>query len=303
VIEDELRTLLSDRAAAVPDTTTRVRDVHARISGIRRHRAAGIAVALVLLALAGVALLRLPGRPETLPPAAPAGPYFSDDGESAAVPGYGGSNYFAFTGAAGWSFATQFSGLRHVIVARCERPGDLTLRGLTDAGSEATLSCRVPVGDHYEGALPLAPDATPSRPDGGPVSTTVDLTPGSGGRWNVGVLEPLFPDRITPADVPDSLLDGFTSPAGGPITVTVPGNFRYTRRVTVVAQCVRGVQLAVTVAGRRAGLVDCAAGRPVVYGVVYGSVSDPSLVAFQRVRLDFRQVAGPSGQWAVVGVE
>ena len=33
MIEDDLRTLLSDRAGAVPDNATRVRDVHARISG------------------------------------------------------------------------------------------------------------------------------------------------------------------------------------------------------------------------------------------------------------------------------
>ena len=153
MIEDELRDLLTARADAVVDNPDRLTEVRSRVAGIRRRRAVGGALVLAVLALAAVTVTRLPGAPATLPAGAPAGPYFDDDGTARAVPGYRGSGYFTFTGAAQWSLSVPVPQLAHVIVARCEHRGDLDLG---DGGPEQRLSCRVPVGDHYEGALVLA---------------------------------------------------------------------------------------------------------------------------------------------------
>ncbi len=73
VIENELRTLLAERAGAVAaDNPARSREVRSRVAGIRRRRAAGAALALVLLA-AGRAHARAgcPGKPPTLPAGRP----------------------------------------------------------------------------------------------------------------------------------------------------------------------------------------------------------------------------------------
>jgi hypothetical protein len=170
VIENELRDLLTERAGSVAENPARVREVHARIGGIRRRRAAGAALALVLVALAGLALTRLPGKPETLPAGVPSGPYFDEDGGPLTVPGYRGSAYFMFSGDDSWSALVPFPWLPHVIVARCQHRGDL---GLGDPGvAERRLSCRVPVGDHFEGAL-----LSPAGGNAGP--SEVSLRPGS----------------------------------------------------------------------------------------------------------------------------
>ncbi|HST64721.1 MAG TPA: hypothetical protein VLM05_06000, partial [Mycobacteriales bacterium] len=71
MIED-LRTLLAAHAEELPDNPTRVSDVHARISGIRRRRTVAATLALALIVAAGVLFTRLPGKPETLPVGVPA---------------------------------------------------------------------------------------------------------------------------------------------------------------------------------------------------------------------------------------
>ena len=115
MIENELRDLLTARADSVRDNPSRGREVHARVGRIRRRRVAGAALVLVVVALAGALITRLPGRPQTLPAGVPAGPYFSDDGTSRAVPGYRGSGYFTFAGDAIWSYNNPFPMLPEVI--------------------------------------------------------------------------------------------------------------------------------------------------------------------------------------------
>ena len=141
-------------------------------------------------------------------------------------------------------------------MARCAERGDLTLADLTGPGSAPTLSCRVPVGDHYEGALLLDRQRVVGAARDSTV-VTVGLRPGSGGAWAVGLLEPLFPDRIRPANVRGSRLDGFTSPGGGRIPVTVPSDCRLPRALFVTVVCVRDVRLELTLDGRAAGVVVC----------------------------------------------
>jgi hypothetical protein len=138
-----------------------VAEVRSRVGAIRRRRTAGAALALVLLAAAGLTLARLPGKPATLPAGVPAGPYFDDAGTPRSVAGYRGASYFPFSGPTTWSLPVRPFVERIVVVARCAERGDLTLADLTGPGSTPTLSCRVPVGDHYEGALLLDPGAPP----------------------------------------------------------------------------------------------------------------------------------------------
>src|SRR5215207_7689880 len=79
--EDDLRSLLTEQVDDLPHNGRRVADVRHRIAVIRRRRAAGVALALVLIALAGAALIdRLPGRPDALPTGVPARPSLQDDG-------------------------------------------------------------------------------------------------------------------------------------------------------------------------------------------------------------------------------
>lgn len=299
--ENSLRELLAARAATVSDNPARLREVHGRITGIRRRRTAGTALALVLLALAGALLTRLPGRPETLPAGVPAGPYFGDDGDSRTVPGYRGSGYFAFDGDAVWSYAVPVPGLPKVIVVGCENRGDLTLRGL---GDDRRISCRVPAGDHYEGALPLPLPVRPSGPlYASNASIDVHVEPGTPGRWHVGVLQPLFLDRLTANDL-RGLLSGYEP---GSIDLIVPSTFQQSRTLVVTAECVRGVQLEIRISGRPAGTLDCVERNVVFGGLVQMKIGDPvvtqlGLRPLQHVLIEFRQVAGPPKQWGIVGV-
>jgi hypothetical protein len=305
VIENELRTLLAERAGTVAaDHPTRVPEVRSRVDGIRRRRTAGAALALVLLAAAGLALARLPGKPVTLPAGVPAGPYFDDAGTPRTVTGYRGVSYVPFTGPATWSLPVRPFVERIVVVARCAERGDLTLADLTGPGSTSTLSCRVPVGDHYEGALLLDPGRVAGAGHD-TTAVTVRLRPGSGGGWTVGLLEPLFPDRISPGNVPGSQLDGFTSPGGGRIQVTVPSDFRFSRGLFVTVVCVRDVRLQLTLDGLAAGTVVCDDANVKQYGLVEFAIREPVVAGLrggQRVSLDVRSVGRRTDQWAVLSV-
>jgi hypothetical protein len=300
VIEDELRDLLTDRAASVPDNPTRTREVHARVGRIRRRRVAGAALVLVLVALAGALLTRLPGRPETLPAGVPAGPYFSDDGTSRAVPGYRGSGYFTFGGDAVWSYNAPFPMLPVVIMVGCESRGDLTLRGL---GDDRRISCRVPVGDHYEGAL-LLPARFVGVLSKADVPVDVRVQPDSPGRWHVGVLQPLLPDRLTADDL-RGVLSGYEP---GRIDMFVPSYFGQSRTLAVFAECVRGVKLEIRISGRPAGTLDCADRNVNDDGLVEHQIGEPDVTRLglrplQHILVDFRQVAGPPKQWAIISVD
>jgi hypothetical protein len=182
-----------------------------------------------------------------------------------------------------------------VVVARCEHPGDLQLG---DRGAEWRLSCRVPVGDHYEGALVLSAGT-------GPGSGDVAVRPGSGGSWTVGVLQPLFPDRITAGNVPGALLDGFGSPGGGRVTVTLPSTVDTAATAGVVAVCVRGVRLELTLGGWPLVEISCddahAAGPGLVTAQVpAGTVRTLRLRGLQRVTIDVRSVGRQTEQWAII---
>jgi hypothetical protein len=312
VIEHDLRSLLAERAESVPDNPTRLSEVRSRVATTRRRRAAGAAFALVLVALAGLVVTRLPGRPETLPAGVPTGPYFGDDGEPRRVAGYSGSTYFAFRGDAGWALAGNYPPRPAVVVARCERRGDLTLRDLVGPGTEQRLSCRVPVGGHYEGALllnrwPTGPGAT-----GTPAVVTAAVRPGSSGDWMVGVLQPLYPERLTAADLRRpllngrrALLDGFRSPAGGEIPLTLSSDFTFGRGVFVMATCVRGVRLRLALAGRDAGELTCDDRSATLFGLVNYPIRDPFVAGLrpgQRITLEVRPVESRNGQWAILQV-
>ena len=297
MIENELRELLSARAGTVVDNPDRVGEVRSRVAGIRRRRAAGAAFALVVLALAGLTLTRLPDRAETLPAGAPAGPYFDDAGAARAVPGYRGSGYFTFTGDARWSLSLPLPALPHAIVARCERRGDLAL-GIP--GGERRLSCRVPVGGHYEGALLL-----PAGAGAGPGDVAVRA--GSAGSWTIGVLQPLFVDRLTPEDVRGALLTGFGSPSGGRMTVTLPGTVDTGTTMVFVAVCVRDVRLELTVGSRPLVEISCDDAHAFARGLVTaqvsaGTVRTLGLRALQRVTVDVRSVGRSTEQWAIMQV-
>ena len=296
MIENDLRTLLAEQAGSVAENPARVRQVHARIGGIRRRRAAGAALALVLVVLAGLALIRLPGKPETLPAGAPTGPYFGEDGGPLTVPGYRGGSYFMFTGDDSWSLLVPFPHLPHVIVARCQHPGDLRLDAA--GAAQRRLSCRVPVGDHFEGAL-----LSPAGASAGP--SEVSLRPGSGGNWSIGILQPLFPERITPANVRGSLLAGFGSPSGGRVTVTLPSFLDASTPMAVMAVCVRDVRLALSIAGRTLTVLSCNDESVSGPGLVTAQVPAETvrrlgLRGLQRVTIDVRSVGRQTDQWAIL---
>jgi hypothetical protein len=300
VIENELRQLLSERAGTVVDNPSRTGEVHSRITGIRRRRTAGAALVLVLLALAGALLTRLPGRPETLPAGVPSGPYFGDDGKDRSVQGYRGSAYFTFAGDATWSYAVQFPGAAHVVVVRCENRGDLTLRDLL--GADRRIGCRVAVGDHYEGALTLPPAQVQSLPP----ATDVRVEPETPGDWRVGVLEPLFPDRLTAADLAGRPLSGYSGP--GRIPVVVPSDLRTIGALHILVTCVRGVRLEIQLDDRPATTLTCTDADVIGYGAVTAEIPGADLLRLglaplQRVQVSARQVAGPAKQWAVNSVD
>jgi hypothetical protein len=298
VIEDELRTLLAERAGTAGEHPGRVAQVRSRVRRTRRRRAAGAALGLALLAGTGIGLTRLPDPATTLPAGAPAGPYFAADGRPESVAGYRGSSYFAFSGDAAWSASINFTALSHVVVARCDHPGDLGLSGL---GGQLRLSCRTPVEGHYEGALTVVPEKavmfTRSATGG-----NVRVRPGSPGRWAVGLLQPLFPDRLSRAEVAGADLTGFADPAGGRVSAVVPGPVE--QGLSVRVTCVRGVRLELTVAGRELGVARCEDAAVDVYGNVSLTVRAPALRELGLrpggpVTVDVRSTGRRTAEWAV----
>lgn len=295
MIEDELRTLLAERAGTAGEHPGRVAQVRSRVRRTRRRRTTGTALGLALVAGAGIGLTRVPDPAATLPADAPAGPYFAADGRSESVAGYRGGSYFTFRDDAAWSASGGVTGLPHVVVARCDSPGDLDLSGM---GAQVAISCRVPVDGHYEGALTVAPDiAVMFRRSA--TGGNVEVRPGSAGSWTVGLLQPLFPDRITAADVAGADLTGFADPAGGRVSAVLPGT-----GLLIRVDCVRGVRLELTVAGRPLGVARCEDAEVDVYGSVSLAVRPPVLSELglrpgDRVTVDVRSTGRPTAEWAV----
>jgi hypothetical protein len=171
------------------------------------------------------------------------------------------------------------------------------LAGLT--GDDLRLSCRVPVGDHWEGALPVP---------GGPRPAAVDVTvrPGSAGSWAVGLLVPRFPERFTADDVRGSLLTGFDGPGGGRLTATVPSAVSSPGMI-ITAVRVRDVRLELTVRGRPLTEFRCDDAHVTLPGLVTAQVSPGTAQALglrglSEVTIDVRSVGRSTDQWAILQV-
>ena len=191
VIEDELRELLTDRAASVPDNPARLAEVRSRVRTIRRRRGAGAALALVLLAVAGAVLTRLPGRPDALPPAdrnVPAPPYFRRRG-TAAVPGYACTavrHVQRRPRTAAW-LASPPPAAAQLIVVRCPAPGSL---GCAQHRPGAAGPFRATAGsrDHTRAHTLLDP-ARATGCSRSPGREQRPVEPSGPGDWIVGVLD------------------------------------------------------------------------------------------------------------------
>jgi hypothetical protein len=309
VIEDELRSLLTERAEAVPDNPTRSAEVRSRIAATRRRRVAGTALGLVLLALAGLAVLRLPGTNESLPPGVPAPPWFSDTGE-VTVPGYSFSaTSREQTGPWEGRLAPPL-GFRQLVVARCDRRGDITVRNL--AGPSLPVRCSHRVGDHYEGIAAL--DAGQAGevlalsgidPEGGP---NVSVEPARSDRWLLTVLTANAPDGdLPPPPRPSArlLADGSRTPTGTTVDVTMPR-----ADLTLAVQCAAGVRLAFSVPTGPLGTIECDPLRPnhMSAGMVSLNVRRAQLARLglqpgERVALTV-QTSGPnSDQWRLFPID
>jgi hypothetical protein len=310
MIEDELRSLLGSRADEVADDNAgRVGQVHSRISAIRRRRAVGAAVGLVLLAVAGLALTRLPGRPDALPTAVPNGPYFDQNGQPS-VPGYNIQAIRPLDGPTSELILLTPAGIpvRALLAVRCEQPGLLVMRNLGAAGPSRSVDCSQRVAGGFEGAVGLEP-AEVSRLFAlttGPEN--IRWEPGNAGRWTVAVLAPVAPDRLPPWSLPEfrPILDG----AGGTVPVTIPARPRLDREEArtygfqLSADCVEGVELSVSVpAGPLVTLVcDKEHGLTNGHTTAVVTVQDMArlgLHAGDRVRLTVRSTGRQTDQWRV----
>ena len=304
MIENELRVLLTDRTGDLPPNARRVAEVRRRITVVRRRRGGAAALAIALVVLAGAVLTRLPGRPDALPvggpTGVPAGPYFPDGVLPATFEDYQGTDFRELAGPT--EIFTLF-GVRNdhqVVVAACERAGDLVVRNRT-TDAEVVLPCRTPVGTHFEGAVRVdRPQGEVLFAQGEPAN--VALRPGSPGRWTFGVLEPRFPEPLRDAGQP-ALLAG----TDGPITVTIPERAAGQAGFDLVVQCVRGVRLTFSRAGRELVVARCEPAPYVLGGVVQAQVDAAAMTAAglrpgDRVTLDVRSTGRRTDQWRVLGV-
>ena len=314
MIEDELRSLLTERARDLPGNPSRATEVRSRISGIRRRRIAGSALGLVLLALAGLAVLRLPGTNESLPPAVPAPPWFDDIGRPT-VPGYSQvrgepdvTEPQEHLIVAGYGTAST----RHLIVARCQRPAAGTVRN--NNGPRFEVDCSRRVDDHFEGVTALDPAQAAlllgAVPSGRP---NVWFEPGSEGSWAIAILRANAPESLPPHTDGGSplLAEGTRTRAGTTVEITVPparvppAGERIEIAMGFVTDCVAGVRLTFTVPAGELGTADCdPLGRTMTDGKVATYVSKRQLAALDlrpgdRVPLTIRSVGRDTDQWRV----
>jgi hypothetical protein len=301
MIEDELRSLLADRAGSVPANPTRTAQVHARVRTTRRRRTAGTALGLVLLALAGLALARLPGHPDAAPSySVPPGPWLTADG-GVNLPGYVVQSRQASQGDP--VEATLTAGrvpVRLLVLVRCDRPGDLVVRNTGPDGPVYRLACSVPGRRGSEGMLELGPDEAARLLALSRAATTVRFEPGSAGRWDLLLLKAVGPDRLGPAEVP-VLLEGANHPEGGTVTTTLPAG-----GLELAAECVRGVRLTLTVPGGTLAEIVCDENHRMTEGradqpVPAATVDRLGLRPGQQVELTVRSTGLRTGQWRLLG--
>jgi hypothetical protein len=316
VIEEELRSLLTERAEAVRDNPGRAVEVHTRIGVLRRRRVAGAALGLVLVVLAGLLVARFPRSNESLPPAAPvpSPPYFDTPGLMT-VPGYSPLVLAAELHRALESYVPAQPGdFRYLVVVRCVRESELTFRHLAE-GPRLTVRCSHRVGDHYEGAAAFDAEAARTllaeRSGDRGVASNVAFEPGADGQ-KAGLMMSNDPDRLRPWPDPGSqpLAEGTRTPDGTTVDITIPG-YRGTRpdgsdALFLVAECVAGVRLDFSVPAGGLGTADCDPLAPnrmdrgrVMVRVTREELDRLGLRTGQRVPLTIRSVGRDTDQWRV----
>ena len=308
MIEDELRDLLTTRAASVPDNPTRLTEVRSRVRTIRRRRSVGAVLALVLLAVAGAVLTRLPGRPDALPPSdrnVPAPPYFRGD-----APRVSGFNFIALRPLTGplddFVIVSGSPPVDYLIVVRCPRPGSLVVRNT--AGTSVTVPCDKRVGDHTEGAARVDPAEADRLFAQSSSTLNVRFEPSGQGNWVVAVLEASAPDELPPlASEPERpVVNGVDHPDGkATVTFTVPkppANSDPPYGFSIDIECLQGVRLELTVPGGALPTVPCDAEHGQTRGHVGGVISKAMMAQLglhvgDRVTLTIRSVGAHRDQW------
>ena len=308
MIEDELRDLLTTRAASVADNPTRLTEVRSRIRTIRRRRGVGAALVLVLLAVAGAVLTRLPGRPDALPPAdrnVPAPPYFR--GEVPKVPGYIFTAVRPISGPEDYLlFASPPPPVRQLIVVRCPRPGSLVVRN-TD-GTTKTVPCDRRVADHAEGATMLYPGEGDRLFAQSSEVNNVRLEPSGPGNWIVAVLDAPAPDELPAlASEPERPVEnGADHPKGqASFTFTVPKpppNSDPPYGFSINLECLQGVRFELTLAGGALPTLVCDAEHGLTRGqlgveITKAEMARRGLRVGDRVTLTIRSVGPHRDQW------
>lgn len=311
MIEDELRALLTDRAGEVPDNPARVAEVRSRVRRTKRRRTTGTALGLVLLALAGFGLTRLPGSPDALPTGVPPGPWFTQNGKLEPIPGWNPDDLVVRLTGPERRFAPVAVNrpLRRLVLVRCTEPGPLDVRNLAPGGPGLRVECSRPAGDRFEGAAVVEPEVAVRLWALTPGPENVEYVPGSTGEWQLAVLDAIAPDRLPPWESPDRLLlDGATDPAGGTVTVTIP-TYRIAlglgSHFTVQAECVEGVRLTLTARGGTLGEVRCDQDGGLQRGFVSSIVQKGTLDRLglrpgDRVSLTVRSTGRQTDQWRLV---
>ena len=308
MIENELRDLLTVRAASVPDNPTRLAEVRSRVRTIRRRRSIGAVLALVLLAIAGAVLTRLPGRPDALPPAdrnVPAPPYFR--GEVPKVPGYSFTAVRPISGPEDYVLlASPPPPVRQLIVVRCPRPGSLVVRN-TD-GATKTVPCDRRVADHAEGATMLYPGEGDRLFAQSSEVNNVRLEPSAPGNWIVAVLDAPAPDELPAlASEPERpVVNGADHPKGqASFTFTVPKpppNSDPPYGFSINLECLQGVRLELILPGGALPTLVCDAEHGLTRGhlgveITKAEMARRGLRVGDRVTLTIRSVGPHRDQW------
>ena len=310
MIEDELRDLLTDRAASVPDNPTRLAEVRSRVRTIRRRRGAGAAaLVLVLLAVAGAVLTRLPGRPDALPPAdrnVPAPPYFR--GEVPKVPGWVFDTVREVTGVTedariGYGGPRQ---QRLLLVVRCPEAGSLVVRNIH--GTSPTVPCHRRVGDHFEGATVVEAGEAATLFAESPTVDNTRYEPSGPGRWIFGIVAAAAPDVLPPlpAGSERPLVDGADHPDGAAsVQFTVPPPRPGSDPGVgfgLSIDCALGVRLVLTVPGGQLASFVCDAAHGATQGGAGGVVTQSEMARLglrvgDRVTLTVRSSGPNQDQW------
>ena len=319
MIEDELHSLLAARADAVPANLHRAAEVRARISGIRRRRAAGAGFALVLIALAGLLLTRLPGRPDALPTGVPPGPwYVGQPFGLAVVPGWATVDTIEVDGPVDWFDPISNAPFGYLVVLRCERPGSVVVRNLNRGGPSIVVPCDRRQGGHLEGVARIEPDDAQRLlaqvPD---AATNVRFEPDGTGATLVTLMRARAREPLQPwVDEGPPLVEGVRHPAGTTFGITVPGRVGVSGvTIGITVDCVAGVRLEFTGPAGALATVTCdplAAGPPgspegmregrqTVY-IPADQVARAGLRPGRPARLTVRSVGRDTDQWRVAFV-